>query len=221
MDSRLPLRFRPVPMFPSGFEVIQRSPRLTRPCWFGVTYGRELSDKFTRDCRALMTALWRWLADYLSELAAFPRGRHDDQVEFDGAGARLAEAIVDDGHDRFLAGRWRRRGAGCAGMGTVSHSLRSCRDLAANPLSNRMGFGRSGSVRGSLRRSFERQSGRTAVCDLCSRRAFLAGVVSLFAGSGHGGLRGVSSVGFLLLASDIRSGGRFLDVRQAPILTRC
>ena len=34
MDSRLPLRFRPVPMFPSGFQVIQRSPRLTRPCWW-------------------------------------------------------------------------------------------------------------------------------------------------------------------------------------------
>ncbi len=46
----------------------------------GVTYGRELSDKFTRDCWALMTAPWGWLADYLSELAAFPWGRRDDQV---------------------------------------------------------------------------------------------------------------------------------------------
>ena len=43
-----------------------------------------------------------WLADYLSELAAFPMGRHDDQVELDRPGARLAEASLDDGDDRLL-----------------------------------------------------------------------------------------------------------------------
>ena len=50
-----------------------------------------------------------WLADYLSELAAFPMGRHDDQVEFDRPGARLAEAPLDDGDHRLLRGAIGRR----------------------------------------------------------------------------------------------------------------
>ena len=33
-----------------------------------------------------------WLADYLREMTIFPAGRHDDQVDFYGPGARLGEA---------------------------------------------------------------------------------------------------------------------------------
>ena len=45
-----------------------------------------------------------WLADYLAELTTFPAGRHDDQVELDGAGAGLGEAEADGagGVDRIL-----------------------------------------------------------------------------------------------------------------------
>ncbi len=45
-----------------------------------------------------------WLADYLAEFAAFPRGRHDDQVELDRPGAGLDEAPADGGGglDRVL-----------------------------------------------------------------------------------------------------------------------
>ena len=49
-----------------------------------------------------------WLADYLAEFAAFPRGRHDDQVELHrpGAGLDQAPSIGGGGVDRVLwAGR--------------------------------------------------------------------------------------------------------------------
>ena len=47
-----------------------------------------------------------WLADYVSELTTFPAGRHDDQVELDGAGAGLGEGEARDGGggvDRVLS----------------------------------------------------------------------------------------------------------------------
>ena len=45
-----------------------------------------------------------WLADYLAEFAAFPRGRHDDQVELHRPGAGLDEAAANGagGVDRVL-----------------------------------------------------------------------------------------------------------------------
>ena len=45
-----------------------------------------------------------WLADYVDELALFPAGRHDDQVDFDRPGPRLAEAPLDDRDHRLLGG---------------------------------------------------------------------------------------------------------------------
>jgi len=33
-----------------------------------------------------------WLAEYLHELTVFPKGKHDDQVDFDYADARLVQA---------------------------------------------------------------------------------------------------------------------------------
>jgi hypothetical protein len=45
-----------------------------------------------------------WLADYLAKFAAFPRGRHDDQVDSTaGAGLDQTAAIVGGGLDRVLA----------------------------------------------------------------------------------------------------------------------
>ena len=54
-----------------------------------------------------------WLALYLYELSCFPYGRHDDQVEFDGADARLVQGGRARGrHLRLLphARRGTRRG---------------------------------------------------------------------------------------------------------------
>ena len=43
-----------------------------------------------------------WLGAYLDELTSFPHSRHDDQVDFDGAGARLAEARRPRGRHLYL-----------------------------------------------------------------------------------------------------------------------
>ena len=48
-----------------------------------------------------------WLADTLAEFLAFPKGRHDDQVELDRPGAGLGEA----GAGRRCEGKWNRRPA--------------------------------------------------------------------------------------------------------------
>ena len=55
-----------------------------------------------------------WLADYLHELTMFPAGRHDDQVDFDSAGACLDEDLTARvGMERILSrttrtGEWNR-----------------------------------------------------------------------------------------------------------------
>ena len=58
-----------------------------------------------------------WLADYLAEFAALPRGRHDDQVELDRPGPRLDQAQAGGaGDERLLAG------AGDGGLGGATRA---------------------------------------------------------------------------------------------------
>ncbi len=68
-----------------------------------------------------------WLADYVSELTAFPASRHDDQVELDRPGARLGQAtpVVVRGVDRILSA------AGRLGAGFLMDGMEEgCGDMA-------------------------------------------------------------------------------------------
>ena len=71
-----------------------------------------------------------WLAPYLHELAAFPKGRHDDQVDFDRPDARLVQARqrpqLQRGDLRALPAA-RRGAASRAGAGPSSPPARPAR----------------------------------------------------------------------------------------------
>ena len=91
-----------------------------------------------------------WLADYLAELTTFPAGRHDDQVDFDGAGARLgAAAPVDDGDDRLLGGAARRACAGVEeGEGEGAGKLLACPgDVRRSSCRSERSYPRTGRIR--------------------------------------------------------------------------
>ena len=81
---------------------------LARDALFSVRRQGHAPARSSRDDRErlrLAAGSSPWLADTLAELLAFPAGRHDDQVELDGAGAGVGEAEAGGrgGDDRLLA----------------------------------------------------------------------------------------------------------------------